>query len=45
LVYDYVDSKLPIFGSMFKKRQKGYADMGYEIYHSEEDESLGMSGM
>ena len=44
-VYDYVDSKLPIFASMFKKRQKGYADMGYEIYHSGEDESLGISRM
>lgn len=30
-VYDYVDSSLPMLDRMYRKREKGYRAMGYEI--------------
>ena len=32
-VFDYVDDDSPVFASMFRKRLKGYSDMGYEIFN------------
>jgi superfamily II DNA or RNA helicase len=29
LVYDYVDVEVPVFMRMYRKRLKGYKDMGY----------------
>ncbi|MCF7918943.1 MAG: DEAD/DEAH box helicase [Candidatus Cloacimonetes bacterium] len=31
IIYDYVDKKIPAFSAMFKKREKGYEWMGYQI--------------
>jgi len=30
-IYDFVDDDSPIFAAMYRKRLKGYSDMGYEI--------------
>ena len=30
-IYDYVDSSIPMLERMFKKREKGYKTMGYQI--------------
>lgn len=40
-VYDYVDRESLVFNAMFKKRVKGYADMGYEL-HTEDYQDLGI---
>lgn len=40
-IYDYVDDDSPVFASMFRKRLKGYSDMGYEIYN-ENQHDLGL---
>ena len=31
-IYDYVDDGSPMLASMFRKRLKGYANMGYEVH-------------
>ena len=31
IVFDYLDSSLPMLQRMYKKREKGYAAMGYSI--------------
>ena len=33
-VYDYVDTRVPVFARMFTKRMKGYRAMGYEPQES-----------
>jgi superfamily II DNA or RNA helicase len=40
-IYDYVDSSLPMLDRMFRKREKGYKVMGYQItYASNETRAL-----
>ncbi|MBI9046270.1 MAG: DEAD/DEAH box helicase [Anaerolineaceae bacterium] len=31
IIYDYVDNKVPILATMFKKREKGYRAIGYAV--------------
>jgi superfamily II DNA or RNA helicase len=31
-IYDYYDSNIPVFKSMFKKRMIGYKSMGYKVF-------------
>ncbi len=33
-IFDYVDGSLPMLQRMFKKREKGYKAMGYQIITS-----------
>ncbi len=39
-IFDYVDESLPMLSRMFKKREKGYRAMGYEITYGDTDQSL-----
>ena len=39
-IFDYVDESLPMLSRMFKKREKGYKAMGYEITYGDTDQSL-----
>ena len=32
IVYDYVDSHIPMFDNMYAKRLKAYKQIGYEVY-------------
>ncbi|RLA20848.1 MAG: DNA helicase, partial [Gammaproteobacteria bacterium] len=36
-IFDYVDSSLPMLERMFRKREKGYKAMGYQISYTGED--------
>jgi len=36
-IFDYVDSSLPMLERMFRKREKGYKAMGYQITHTCDD--------
>ena len=40
IVYDYADIKVPVFEKMYKKRLKGYANLGYRL-SCETDENDG----
>lgn len=35
LIYDYIDIRVPFFESMYQKRLKGYASIGYSIRNDE----------
>ena len=37
-IYDYVDDQSPMLAAMFKRRLKGYAHMGYEMYDNKQPE-------
>lgn len=39
-VYDYIDIRVPVCESMYRKRLKGYASIGYRIRNNEMFESL-----
>ncbi len=39
-IYDYVDIHIPKLERMYQKRQKGYADIGYQVKFGEADEDL-----
>lgn len=39
-IYDYIDIRVPICESMYRKRMKGYASIGYRIREKEAFESL-----
>ncbi|MDR1621428.1 MAG: DEAD/DEAH box helicase [Synergistaceae bacterium] len=36
VIYDYLDDKIPMLLKMFKKRQRGYAAIGYDIQGADE---------
>ena len=40
LIYDYIDIRVPFFESMYQKRLKGYASIGYSIRNDEMLNSL-----
>ena len=40
LIYDYIDIRVPVCESMYRKRLKGYASIGYRIRNSEVFDSL-----
>ena len=39
-IYDYIDIRVPVCESMYRKRLKGYASIGYRIRNSEVFDSL-----
>lgn len=39
-IYDYIDIRVPVCESMYRKRLKGYASIGYQIRSSEMFDSL-----
>lgn len=39
-VYDYIDIRVPVCESMYRKRLKGYASIGYRIWNDEMFDSL-----
>lgn len=39
-IFDYVDESVPMLSRMFRKREKGYKAMGYEITHDDTDPTL-----
>lgn len=39
-IYDYIDIRVPVCESMYRKRLKGYASIGYKIRENEAFESL-----
>ena len=39
-IYDYIDIRVPVCESMYRKRLKGYASIGYQIRNSELFDSL-----
>lgn len=41
VVYDYVDTSVPMLERMYKKRLKTYAKLGYEIAATDETQALG----
>ena len=40
LIYDYIDIRVPVCDSMYRKRLKGYASIGYRIRNNEIFDSL-----
>ena len=40
LIYDYIDIRVPVCESMYRKRLKGYASIGYRIRNDEVFDSL-----
>jgi superfamily II DNA or RNA helicase len=41
-IYDYVDEKVPVLQRMFKRRMKGYRDLGFVIGADEQEPGQGM---
>lgn len=39
-IYDYIDIRVPVCESMYRKRLKGYASIGYKIRNNEVHDSL-----
>lgn len=39
-VYDYLDTGLPMLERMYRKREKGYKAMGYQLTPSEQNRLL-----
>ena len=39
-IYDYIDIRVPVCESMYRKRQKGYSSIGYRIRNNEMFDSL-----
>ncbi len=39
-IYDYLDTGLPMLERMFRKREKGYKAMGYQLARSEQQPRL-----
>lgn len=39
-IYDYIDIRVPVCESMYRKRLKGYASIGYRIHNNEAFDSL-----
>lgn len=39
-IYDYIDIRFPVCESMYRKRLKGYASIGYRIRNNEAFDSL-----
>ncbi|MDN6320163.1 MAG: hypothetical protein L0J77_10395 [Marinobacter sp.] len=39
-IYDYLDTGLPMLERMFRKREKGYKAMGYQLARSEQQTRL-----
>ena len=40
-IFDYIDASLPILERMFRKRERGYKAMGYQITYANNDSEQG----